>query len=266
MSIDEELAKELIREAIHPDKPDERRLGRFVISNRMAALQGYSTVAAALEGCAVVRCEEMHHMRAFEYHAWHPDLDPVPDGALLPTYQVVMQEQEDGSTKRLRFEREGTRWPEREAEAIAADLASNPFINVDKVFIPLPEDEQQALFEETELLRRDNPDRKAFLAELQTQQPKGEAVNVGMPRKPDGESPALKEAYSAYWGAQTPEEERAAYRDIIRLGGKDGYASAEPAPFALTDQHAAALTRAIEAEGYRVMVDPETGDVKLERR
>ena len=40
----------------------------------------------------------------------------------------------------------------------------------------------------------------------------------------------------------------------------------DEAPYALTDQHAVALTRAIEAEGYRVLVDPETGDVKLERR
>lgn len=36
-------------------------------------------------------------------------------------------------------------------------------------------------------------------------------------------------------------------------------------PHALTDQHAAALERAIRAEGYSVLVDPETGDVKLER-
>ncbi len=76
-------------------------------------------------------------------------------------------------------------------------------------------------------------------------------------------TPELEQAYKAYWGAQTPEEERAAYRDIIRLGGKDGYAAAEPAPFALTDQHVVALTRAIEAEGYRIEADPETGDVKL---
>ena len=39
----------------------------------------------------------------------------------------------------------------------------------------------------------------------------------------------------------------------------------EPAPLALTDQHSAALERAIVAEGYSVLVDPDTGDVKLER-
>ena len=39
----------------------------------------------------------------------------------------------------------------------------------------------------------------------------------------------------------------------------------EPTPSALTDQHAAALERAIRAEGYTILVDPETGDVKLER-
>lgn len=40
----------------------------------------------------------------------------------------------------------------------------------------------------------------------------------------------------------------------------------DPAPpCALTDQHAAALEPAIRAEGYEVLVDPESGDVKLEK-
>lgn len=34
---------------------------------------------------------------------------------------------------------------------------------------------------------------------------------------------------------------------------------------ALTDQHVTALARAIEAEGYTILTDPETGEVKLER-
>ena len=42
-------------------------------------------------------------------------------------------------------------------------------------------------------------------------------------------------------------------------------AEEEPAPLALTDQHIAALARAIESEGYRIMVDTETGEVKLKR-
>jgi hypothetical protein len=37
-------------------------------------------------------------------------------------------------------------------------------------------------------------------------------------------------------------------------------------PFALTDQHAAALERAIRAEGYDITVNPESGDVKLARQ
>jgi hypothetical protein len=41
--------------------------------------------------------------------------------------------------------------------------------------------------------------------------------------------------------------------------------AAEAPPLALTDQHITALSRAIESEGYRIMVDPATGDVKLER-
>lgn len=40
----------------------------------------------------------------------------------------------------------------------------------------------------------------------------------------------------------------------------------ETPPLAITDKHVTALSRAIEAEGYRIMVDAETGDVKLEKR
>jgi hypothetical protein len=35
--------------------------------------------------------------------------------------------------------------------------------------------------------------------------------------------------------------------------------------FALTDQHVAALERAIISEGYRILVDPESGEAKLEK-
>jgi hypothetical protein len=36
-------------------------------------------------------------------------------------------------------------------------------------------------------------------------------------------------------------------------------------PLALTEAHLPALASAIHAEGYRIMVDTETGEVKLER-
>ena len=44
--------------------------------------------------------------------------------------------------------------------------------------------------------------------------------------------------------------------DDVMQGSDD-----EAPPFALTDAHARALEKAIEAEGFRIMVDPETGDV-----
>lgn len=34
-------------------------------------------------------------------------------------------------------------------------------------------------------------------------------------------------------------------------------------PFSLTDQHIKALELAIRAEGYEILVDPETSEVKL---
>ncbi len=43
-------------------------------------------------------------------------------------------------------------------------------------------------------------------------------------------------------------------------------APSEPsALFALTDAHVTALEKAIRAEGYDILVDPETGEVKLTR-
>lgn len=36
-------------------------------------------------------------------------------------------------------------------------------------------------------------------------------------------------------------------------------------PLALTDQHVAALERAIRAEGYLILADADTGEVKLTR-
>lgn len=39
----------------------------------------------------------------------------------------------------------------------------------------------------------------------------------------------------------------------------------EPEPYALTEEHVGALERAIRAEGYIILVDSETGKVKLKR-
>ncbi|HEX5005853.1 MAG TPA: hypothetical protein VFV70_02000 [Hyphomonadaceae bacterium] len=40
----------------------------------------------------------------------------------------------------------------------------------------------------------------------------------------------------------------------------------EVPPLALTEAHLPALAAAIHSEGYRIMVDTETGEVRLERR
>ena len=37
----------------------------------------------------------------------------------------------------------------------------------------------------------------------------------------------------------------------------------EEPPYALTDQHIAALERAIRAEGYEIMIDPVSGSIRL---
>ncbi len=105
MSTTEDFARELIREAMRPSA-DESRFGRIVVSARLIATRGHQALAEATEGCAIVRCELLHYMRSFEYHAWHPEFDPTDEGGILPTYRAVMETQEDGTCKRVRFERE----------------------------------------------------------------------------------------------------------------------------------------------------------------
>jgi hypothetical protein len=60
---------------------------------------------AALEGCAVTRCEYMHHAAAFEVYAAHPDFEEVQLGRLIPEYRAIMENDEDGQPRRVRFEK-----------------------------------------------------------------------------------------------------------------------------------------------------------------
>lgn len=85
-----------------------RRFGRFMCAEaRNEALYGENEalklLAAAQEGCAVVRCESLYHARAFEVIAYHPDFDECRPGVLAPEYDVVMETQEDGSVRRSAF-------------------------------------------------------------------------------------------------------------------------------------------------------------------
>ena len=85
-----------------------RRFGRFMFSDgRIEAVSGENEalkqLAAAQEGCAVVRCERLYHAMAFEVIAYHPDFDECRPLVLAPEYDVVMETREDGSVRRSAF-------------------------------------------------------------------------------------------------------------------------------------------------------------------
>jgi hypothetical protein len=51
-------------------------------------------------------------------------------------------------------------------------------------------------------------------------------MNLAKALKED--SPHLKRALDAYWGAKSRREEQAAYHEILLFGGPDGYPVASP--------------------------------------
>jgi hypothetical protein len=60
---------------------------------------------AAQEACAVVRCEFHYHSRTWEVHAWHPDFAIIQKGEVTPEYDVILDDPDGMSPKRIRFER-----------------------------------------------------------------------------------------------------------------------------------------------------------------
>ena len=69
---------EEVTENAHDD-PDRRRYGHLYVTADFMERDLYS-VAAGFEGCVVIHCDYLHHMRRYDYVIWHHDLDPVPLG------------------------------------------------------------------------------------------------------------------------------------------------------------------------------------------
>jgi len=78
----------------------DRRIGRFAMSLQLAE-QNPETARAVMGRCIVVRCEMMYAHETLEYVALSPYFDEVPQGMIVPEYDVVIS---DGG-RRIEFKR-----------------------------------------------------------------------------------------------------------------------------------------------------------------
>lgn len=85
----------------------DNRFGRFLISNldHVGKSEAMKHLVAAQEGCAVVKCEHLYNIDAFEVFAYHPDFMEVARGQMPPSYDVEMETLEDGAVRRVGFVR-----------------------------------------------------------------------------------------------------------------------------------------------------------------
>lgn len=67
------------------------RIGKFVI-NHQFIISCEETARAIMGRVIVVRCEMMYAYAAFEYMAISPDFDEVPDGTIIPKYDVIISD------------------------------------------------------------------------------------------------------------------------------------------------------------------------------
>lgn len=78
----------------------KKRIGRFVMSRELVE-RNPETARAIMGRCIVVRCEMMYHIDTLEYVALSPDFDELPQGMIVPEYEVIIFE--DG--QRIEFKR-----------------------------------------------------------------------------------------------------------------------------------------------------------------
>lgn len=79
-----------------------KKIGRFYVRYGFKPEQSFEGLRAAQEGCAVLRCESLDYMRAYEVVAHHPDFDEIDEGLEAPTYDVIMGNR-DGKPVRVEF-------------------------------------------------------------------------------------------------------------------------------------------------------------------
>ncbi|KKL89212.1 hypothetical protein LCGC14_1916960 [marine sediment metagenome] len=83
------------RRSVRP-KDLQRRLGKFSIT-RDVIINTPALARKALQGCIVVRAENLWDGEAIEYTAIHPRFDPVPVGSMAPEYIIQINRLQTGS-------------------------------------------------------------------------------------------------------------------------------------------------------------------------
>ena len=78
----------------------DKRIGRFAMRREIVE-QDPETARAIMARCIVVRCEMMYAHDTLEYVALSPDFDEVPQGAIVPEYDVIIS----GGGRRIEFKR-----------------------------------------------------------------------------------------------------------------------------------------------------------------
>lgn len=71
----------------------ENRVGRFFISEPMLR-DNPAMVRSVMARCVIVRCEMIYDRRAFEYYAYSPDYDEMPENTCAPQYDVTIDTSE----------------------------------------------------------------------------------------------------------------------------------------------------------------------------
>lgn len=82
---------------------DGNHIGKFkVLCSRP---NDFKYLEAAQRGCAILRCEFLGYMRAYDIVALHPDFDFIPEGHKIPEYDVMLTTDPDGKITRTSFVR-----------------------------------------------------------------------------------------------------------------------------------------------------------------
>jgi hypothetical protein len=69
----------------------DKRIGRFALSRQLVE-RDPETARAVMGRVIVVRCEMMYPTDTLEYMALSPDFDDVPQGMIVPEYEVHISE------------------------------------------------------------------------------------------------------------------------------------------------------------------------------